>query len=357
MGVHLREKPLKGSKKGISLYLDINEGGIRKFESLKIFIYKADPSDLKKQKMELGKKIHAQRLLELANGEFGFATRDNREINFITYCEVGMDRKGPKTKENWNSALNYLKEYAGSKLPIKKINKTWLEGYKKFLLEELSPNSASTYFAKVKKTLSEAMKDEIIQSNPATLVEPIKLTDSTTKYLDIEDVKAIAKVDFDNKEVQRAFLFSCFTGLRFSDVRSLTWDNIITKTINKEIRYFLTFNQTKTKSNNEIPLSSSAIDLLGKKRENLEFIFNISIHSGSVNRTLRRLLELAEITKRITFHSSRHTNATLLLTNGAEFLTVSKLLGHKDTKSTVRYAKVVDQLKLTAIDNLPNIKI
>jgi integrase len=357
MGVKLRQKALKGLHKGVSLYLDITiKGSKRSYEFLDLHIYKSDKPDIKAQKLEIGQKAAAKRLLEISNDEHGFSSASKKNANFIAYYEIVMNRRNGNTKEAWQSAFNQLKLYAGSSIPFKKVNKKWIEEFKDHLLSSVSSSSANTYFAKVKKALSEAVKDEIIQMNPALLVDPISVPEREINYLEVADIKKIMKTTFFNKDLKDAFLFCCFTGLRLSDVRKLKW-SVIEEIKQDGINSFvIRFNQTKTRNNNFVYLSETAMSILGERGNDDDLVFNISDHSVSINRTLRLLLKKAKVNKPITFHGSRHTNATLLLSSGTDIYTVSKMLGHRDLRSTMRYTKVVDPLKKKAADSLPNLK-
>jgi len=152
-------------------------------------------------------------------------------------------------------------------------------------------------------------------------------------------------LSFTYKEIKNIFLFGCYTGLRFSDIRTLKWTNI------KDGRIQLT--QTKTKGTVYILLGKNTERILELQRDNTEFVFDISRYSSSVNKTLKSLIDKSSIEKDVTFHSSRHTFATFLISSGVNVYTVSKLLGHKDIKSTLVYAKVINEEKEKAVNSIP----
>ena len=156
-------------------------------------------------------------------------------------------------------------------------------------------------------------------------------------------------LSFTYKEIKNIFLFGCYTGLRFSDIRTLKWTNI------KDGRIQLT--QTKTKGTVYILLGKNAERILELQRDNTEFVFDISRYSSSVNKTLKSLIDKSSIEKDVTFHSSRHTFATFLISSGVNVYTVSKLLGHKSLKTTEIYSNIIDEKKKQAIDNLPVMEV
>lgn len=147
-------------------------------------------------------------------------------------------------------------------------------------------------------------------------------------------------------EVQRAFLFSCNTGLRISDVRALRWKQV------KNGR--LHFVQQKTGGREYLPLSATAKDLLGEHGEPSEKVFDLPADSA-VNRHVRLIAEEAEIDKYPTYHYSRHTYAVLLLSNDVPIYAVSKLMDHDDVATTEIYANVLDNDKRDAVEGLPTL--
>ena len=142
------------------------------------------------------------------------------------------------------------------------------------------------------------------------------------------------------------------TGLRISDIKRLTWNEI------KNDRLIL--KQTKTKNFTYIPLASDALELLKKEVNIIDLATNLIFNLPQkwwINQILKEWCEKAGIKKDISFHTSRHTFATMTLTYGADLYTVSSLLDHKDIKTTQVYAKIIDKKKEEAIKSLPNILI
>lgn len=150
-----------------------------------------------------------------------------------------------------------------------------------------------------------------------------------------------------------AFLFCCFTGLRYIDVSRLKWKHI-TEIGNGE--YQIEVVQQKTKEPVYIPLSANAMKWLPDKgydgRENYIFKFR---DRSIIYDYLKKWAKAAGIEKNITFHMSRHTCATLLIFYGADLYTVSKILGHTSIKTTQVYAKVADEMKRKAVGNIPDV--
>ena len=152
------------------------------------------------------------------------------------------------------------------------------------------------------------------------------------------------------------FLFSCYTGLRFSDIVNIRPDNF--HLIDDKL--WLVYSSVKTDVNVRLPLfllfDGKALAVYERYRKRYSrTLFGVSVSANSnVNKQLKRICRLAEIDKRLSFHMARHTNATLLLYNGANITTVQKLLGHKSVRTTEIYSDIMD---MTVIRDLENITL
>jgi integrase len=348
MKIKLRKKSLKDGRE--SLYLDIYKDGSRSYEFLKLYIKRGNPDN--KEIILLAEKIQSKRLIELANNEFEQISTQKRNASFTKYLD-----KYCKTKHKWSNyygALKYIKLFEPKEILFKQINKVWLETFSEYLSKDsgLKKNTSFLYFRKVKEVLYKASNEgfiraEIIRSATNPQKERVE-----RGYLELKEIEKLVITDSDRPEIKRAFLFSCFTGLRQSDVRNLKWKDISDNTI-KII-------QQKTQGSLSIPLSQTALNIL--KTDNIFHlpdtkIFNIPTDRTTIIRALMRWFKKAEINKKAFYHLSRHTFATLNLTSGNEIYTVSKLLGHKSLKTTEIYSNIIDEKKKQAIDNLPVINI
>lgn len=178
-------------------------------------------------------------------------------------------------------------------------------------------------------------------------------TPTQREYLTASEVAALIATPTAHTDTKTAFLFCCFCGLRFSDMIKLTWADIRTLsdgTKQAEIK------QQKTATPLYLPLSDNALKWLPKRAEGVADdapIFR-QIHYTRYNKQLAEWVKAAKIAKRVTWHISRHTYATMLLTYGADIYTTSKLLGHTDVKTTQIYAKVIDANKRAAVNLIPD---
>ena len=168
-------------------------------------------------------------------------------------------------------------------------------------------------------------------------------------YLTIEELSKLVSTDCDSSLIKKAALFSALTGLRFSDIQAIRW-NQIQKSDNGG--YNLIFTQKKTKGIEELPLSEQAMALVGEPTQPDNLIFDGLVYTGGVSEVVKRWIKRAGIEKKITFHCFRHTFATLQITAGTDIYTVSKLLGHRSIATTQIYAKVGEQSKRKAVESI-----
>lgn len=216
-------------------------------------------------------------------------------------------------------------------------------------------------FARFKKMLKAATERDILQKNPADGVS-IKVDGNTLKkdVLSLDEVQRLAATHYENENpnIRRAFLFCLYCGLRWCDVKVLTFANVDFS------NRLLKFEQSKTKGHSSasgvvIPLNDSLLRLIGEPpavggRDAL--IFPLPSVTMCL-KALRHWTARAGIEKHITWHCARHSFAVNILNNGANIKTVASLLGHSGLKHTEKYTRAVDGLKQAAIDSLPELKI
>ena len=205
----------------------------------------------------------------------------------------------------------------------------------------------------VKAIFNKAVRDGLITYNPVqdlTREERFHAPDKHREYLTADELKRFLAVEPQTvmeQTVQMAFGFSCMTGLRLGDMQHLRWSDI--KDVNG-VR-MVSIIQHKTKRPVTVPLNSLALSLLPPRPENGEngIIFPLVKKPDNVAKYVRRIKTRAGIEKDFTYHSSRHSAATLAITAGAELYSVSKILGHGSIASTQVYAKVNMEKKVEAM--------
>ena len=372
--VKLREKAISGNRQ--SLYLDFypaiphpetGEPTRREFLGLYLFDKAKNPIDKQhnKETLQLAEQIRQKRENYLNKPEIytGYEKeqlkiKEQGEQNFVTYFKSLADKRKASNHDNWVSAYNYLETFTKGNLKFADLNEKFCNEFKEYLLTTksnksnkvtLAQNSAVSYFNKLKATLKQAYKDGYLPSDLNGKIQPIKQAETQRNFLTIEELNSLVKTECNNPLLKRAALFSALTGLRFSDIKNLVWGELEYIEGNG---YFIQFKQQKTKGVEMMPISEQAYSLLGERKEPTDKVFEGLTYSAYENKHLYQWIGAAGITKDITFHCFRHTFATLQLSKGTDIYTVSKMLGHRELKTTQIYAKIIDQTKREAADKI-----
>lgn len=305
-----------------------------------------------KETMALAENIRSQRQIEIQAGQLGFLSKEKLNMNFVTYFEKLMQKRRGGNYGNWYSSYLILKEYTGGELKMSELTDTFCNEFRDYFLsyDGLKQNTKAAYFGKFKAVLRQAYKESLIPEDYNKNVRSLELEETRREYLTLEELQKLSRTDCALPELKKAALFSAFTGLRHGDVVALTWGIIQRDNTGWVIR----FTQQKTKGVEDLPISDEAVELLGERGDDNAVIFEgITKYSDAwYNTRLKKWIADAGITKRISFHCFRHTFATMLLTNGADLYTVSKMLGHRDIKTTQIYGKIVDKLKRDASNKI-----
>ncbi len=365
--VKLRFKSLKNGN--VSLYLDIYYAGRRKYDFLQLYLIpeRTNEDRLKNKKtLAIANAIKSQRIVEFQNRSHGFMDNSTMgKTRFIDYLRDEAERyfkKGGKMySQSIKNSINHLIVYAGDRITFKQVDKSYLLGYIHFLDrikgrggKPLSGASKSLYFQVVVTALNRAVKTGIIERNPAHLItmeDRPEVKKKPREFLTLEEVKKLIATPCKYENVKRAFLFCCFCGLRLSDVKALTWKDIERL---DELTYQVRAVQQKTGIPVWVPLSSNAIEQLPESNNKSGLIFDLPM-VWVIEKYLAEWGVAAGIKKHITFHTARHTCATMLLTYGADIYTVSKILGHTNIQTTQIYAKIIDEKKREAVNLVPNL--
>ena len=339
----------------------------RKREILALYLY-ADPKTKPEKQhnkvtLQTVEQIKAKRIAEAASGQHGFTDTAKVSANFYSFFKQVMDTKktngSSKNYEGWEACLIHLKRHQPEEgLTFEQVNKEWLDGVKHYLCNEaktksgnlISSGTASVYFNKIRAVINAAYEKGVIERNPLKQVKSIKPDTTPRVYLTIEEVRALVKTDCRYDILKNAFLFSCLTGLRWSDINKLDWSEISQYDGSQRI----TFNQQKTGNVQYLDIPAQAYSLIdGKEKQGR--VFEHLKYSAYFNTELLRWTMAAGITKHVTFHAGRHTFAVSLLCNGVDIYTVSRLMGHTEVKTTQVYADIIDSVRKDAMHKIPDI--
>lgn len=176
-------------------------------------------------------------------------------------------------------------------------------------------------------------------------VKGFAVGESTREYLTSEELQKLASTPCKLPILKRAFLFSALTDIRWSDFNKLIWSEVRDEGIDNTgvPIYQIVFQQKKTDGVEYLYISQQARELLENRKDHKERVFKGLRYSAHMNLQLLRWCMFAGINKHITFHSARHTDAVLLLENGGDTYSVSKLLGHREIGTTEIYTKIIDK--------------
>lgn len=379
MKITIRTRALKTGNR--SIYLDFYEKGERWSEYLNLFLVPDDASDAKRlndASMAKANKIKSKRMLGIDEDET--ETEGGKPIQlpkriFADWLNDYIEgiRRNPSysqsTYHNHRSTVNIIKEYLQyrrrPRYLMSKIDKKFIAGLLDFMKNTYrnmkSPDNPKTmsqctlhlHQTTLVRMLNAAVKEGAMNNNPFYALgkhERITKQQAERDYLTKEELLAFAEAPTTNETTKRAFLFSCFTGLRYSDVCTLAWRDI--KQVDSGLMVSIRAMQ-KTGKQIIIPLNQSALKWLPDRSgcKPGQKVFDMTCISAC-NKCLKKSAAAAGIEKNVSYHTSRHTFATLSLAAGGDLYTVGKLLGHSDIHTTQIYADVVMGTKIEAVNRI-----
>ncbi len=346
----------------------------RKREFLKLYLWQAPRTPKERQQnketIELAKKLRYERGQELLEDAEGYRLRKDRNINFLDYFQTYIDNYTKKDFRMVGLALKRFKdflhdtpEYNKFEKGIKpeQINRDMVEAYTEYLQSRSKGEGAKSLYARFKKVVKYAVEHDVILKNPCTGIS-IKADEQTLKkeVLSQDEIQQLIATHYDNENpvIRRAFILCLYCGLRFCDVKDLTFSNVDYS--NK----LLKFEQSKTKGHSAnsgviIPLNDGILSLIGKPsspNKKDELIFPLPSYATCLQ-AIKRWSKRAGIEKDISWHCARHSFAVNILNNGANIKTVASLLGHSGLRHTEKYTRAIDSLKQDAINSLPELKL
>ncbi len=286
-----------------------------------------------------------------------------RQMLLVDYVNQNIEENHYRfnTKKNYTNLIHNLKKHY-PKIRLGEVNEKWIKKfYKRLLDQKLSINYIEDHMKVLRKLTRLAFKEGVLDCFPFEDIKS-KKQEGKREYLTEEELVRLINVEtHSNKEefVKDAFVFSCLTGVRFSDLCLIQKSDIklIGATTSKS--YKLSFRMKKTQETIGLKLPTKALELTRKYNDTDSlFVFPIlkdsmadvgineldrviASKNSNFNNTLKSIINRANITKRISMHCGRNTMATLGLDKGIPIQVMQKLLGHKNIKETQIYAKVL----------------
>lgn len=299
------------------------------------------------EKLELQAIEHGEPLTLSVLDDFKNAPTD--KTDFLAFVRRQIDEKKGCVIGTIISYQQLLKKLKGWKTTISFSDLTYsfVEGFENYLLGlGLCQNSANRHLRNLRTMINSAINNGLLDANQYPFRNfHIRRIQSDRAHLTAEEIERIENLVIEDNPALKAardmYLFSIYTGLRFSDVERITPRNVVT-TANKT---FLTLTMQKTTQPLNIPLHAlfcgKPIELIKQYSTADRPTIFPHFHNQYINRLLKEIARRANIQKRVTFHTARHTAATYLLNKGANIVVVQKILGHTDVSTTQIYAKML----------------
>ena len=344
----------------------------RQKENLNLYLY-ANPSTPQErihnnEVITLAKKIRFEREQELLQDKKGYRVKLKQEVVFFDFAQMYIQQY-KQHSNRFKASLASFKAFVSqsvryscfaNRLTLQEISNEMVKDFAEHLQNTHRGGGAKSYFADFKQVVNFAYKHELINKNPCEGISIRVYDEQQKEILSEEEITRLSETHYkrENPNTKRAFLFSCLCGIRFCDVKRLTFANV------DFANGFLRFEQSKVKGRSsasvvEIPLNDTLLKLIGKpqhpKNKN-ELIFKLASHKCCI-KTLERWTKQAGINKRITWHCARHSFGTIAVSKTKDLNTVARLMGHSSLSQVQRYARVLDENKRKALATLPQIKI
>lgn len=373
--VSLRGKKLESGN--VSLYLNRQENGkqIKRYLSRSVLCIETDTAVKERNKETLRQaRVIADEADAAVQKEInGFSIAKRATVNLISYilyqADEALRRSGNKHGYYYTlqSLAKHISLYSGEKTTLAQVDKDYILGFISYLKTAknfnfqrtgterdkevlLTLNTQHNLFMKFKYVLRKAVKEDVITVNPADKLENSEKPqeeEGTREFLTVDEIKKLIATPCRNITLKYAFLFCCLVGLRYSDVSSITWGELVKDSDGANL---LRFKMKKVKRGENAYISDEAMKWLPERGNaaDSDVIYPLP-KNDSANKQLARWIKTAGIVKRITFHCSRHTAATLNLSLGTPIEIVSKMMGHTKISTTQIYAKIIDVKRKEAV--------
>ena len=354
MGVSVREIALKEG--GVSFSIDIYFKGQRQQVKTDIQAGRSEGREYKKARQQAEARAAELEAQLKTDPAAVFLGKERRANDFLEYFKKVMVEE-KSSASPYNTTLKHLRDFNGEKpLPMANICQTWAERFRVYVDGlGLKETTKQNYLLALKIILKKAAEENLIPDF-SRKIKQFGKNDVALKYLAVEQIKNLEATHCSLPSVKAAFLFSCFSGLRVSDLETLKDGDIQQDGDRVTIR----FKAQKTQRWERLTLGAQALKYLDeakKQHDDREAgdsrVFLLPSRTWSV-KVVRAWGAAAGIPFNLGFHCGRHSFAVLTLQNGVDLYTLSKLMGHATITATQIYAKVVDETKTAAMDKLPS---
>lgn len=363
--VRLREQTLSDGRK--SLYLDIYFKGKRTYKFLKLYLLPGTDTSTKitnSNTLAQANAIKSEMIYDLTNKIAGITDKSHKaKMPFVEWLEIyhqSITKRGGD--DAWvKRVINEIKEY-DSGIVLADVDKEYILGFLDRLLTrenmrrkgtKMKKETVFVYMDYIRAALNYAVKEKLLPASPYKGISRnmVRFRQFKREYLTVPEIKKLITTPCRRQDIKEAFLFSCFCGLRIQDVIDLRWKHITKNMDDWQVEII----QFKTKVPLYLPLNMSARQWLPKQEEASPEERCFPKLSKDYHNVISDWVKDAGIDKHVTYHTSRHTFATLCLTAGIDIYTTSQLLGHTTIRHTQRYARIINSKKDDAIARLDEV--
>ena len=344
----------------------------RRKESLNLYLIEKPRTPIdrqhNKETLLLANRIRQEKEQAFLENKEGYRFKKDRQINFLDYFESYNSAYTKKDIRMLQIALQRFRDFLNDTPEYKKycksitpeqLSKDMMIDFTEYLQSRSKGEGAKSIYQRFKKVIKYAIEHDVMRKNPCNGVV-IKVDDQILRkdILSLPEIETLINTHYkgENPNIRRAFVLCLYCGLRFCDVKDLTFANV------DYSNRLLSFEQNKTKGHSTnsgvvIPLNEGLLSLIGEPTGNQSkesLIFDLPSYEMCL-KALKRWVKRAGIDKHISWHCARHSFAVNILNNGANIKTVASLLGHSGLKHTEKYTRAIDKLKEEAINGLPSI--
>ena len=351
--IKIRFKELKNGNR--SIYLDYKVDGKRVAEYMKMYLLPGRSPEVKRlneHTLRAVSNIKAQRLTNIAwdkDANDGVAASRRKLFDVIDEYAEFRTRRGTRSARSTYCNLKRHISFISPDLRLWEVSLDFVTALAENMMnrerttagEPLAHATISGTVSSLGSVLRYAVRKRMIKFNPVELYDTRRIHGPVYKrvYLTSDELKALVRTGCQEERYKQLFLFACFVGLRYSDLITLRWSDVIEE--NGEIRIEKMMH--KTGHMVYVPLGKIARGYLPERGEPDSLVFpDLPRNIGTIDEAIRQWATDAGIGKKVTFYTSRHTFATLNLTQGADLYVVSQLLGHKEIRTTEGYAEIID---------------
>jgi len=311
------------SKGRYSLYLDFYPA-VRDWETMKMVRQKSlglyifqDPTtqarhEHNKNTLIKAEYIQSSYIQTFVNREYNFYDHSQMQSDFLDYFYSVAYKKGGR----WMLVYTHFEKYTENKCIFKDITRDFCEKFREYLLNsyqlkhtnmKIKQNTASGYFSTFLSLLTTAYRCKLLREDISAQLDNIKKKEIRKEYLIPREIKKLMETSCEIPVLKSASLFSCFTGLRISDILELTWDKIVLAPDNE---YCIRIKIRKNGAEVTLPISDDTLKLCGERTEGKVFK---GLKTSMTHHPLKKWIKQAGIKKKISFHMARHSNFYFVL--------------------------------------------